>query len=404
MVFRKRLHCKNPTIEFLNLFKRPLSNSIPDFMSERFPGKTISYCAKARTGIHEAIKILGIGEGDHVLVPAFNCGSEIDPILECKAELTLYPVGLTTFVNPDDIASRIRENTKAIYLIHYFGFLQPEMAKISKLARAKGIPIIEDCALSLFSRAGKNHVEGSCDFSVFCFYKFYPVIGGGALVCSLPDMSEKFTKPFPKKLERNTVLKSILQTVLGEYLYRHLVDNLKKLLKRDRSPEKIAKITSRPDMLADYYFDPMFSQTRISKLTKKLLFTYNPLDMVDVRRENFNLVLEGLKDVEAATPLFHSLPQGVCPLSFPVLVSNQEIVCKALNDARIDATPWWSGYHSGVDWSDQETACFLKDHLISLPIHQYLKPEQINYMTEMLKNVLQNTQGRAVEFTDRIVA
>ncbi|MBL4806174.1 MAG: DegT/DnrJ/EryC1/StrS family aminotransferase [Rhodobacteraceae bacterium] len=404
MVFRTKQHCKDPTIEFLNLFKRPLSDSIPKYMSETFPGKTIAYCARARTGIHEAIDILGIGQGDHVLVPAFNCGSEIDPILVSKAELTLYPVELTTFINPDEIASRIQENTKAIYIIHYFGFPQPEMARISELAKAKGIPIIEDCALSLFSKTADNNIENGCDFSVYCFYKYYPVIAGGALVSKHPDLANRFTKPFPKNLARKTLVSSILQRLLGDRLSRLLIDRLKKILRGNQHPAQVTKTTSRPDMPADYYFDPIFSHARINSLTKRLLFTYNPLDMVEIRRRNFNLVLKGIKDIEAATPLFQSLPEGVCPLSFPILVSNQQSICNALNDARIDATPWWSGYHSGVDWSDQDAASFLKDNLISLPIHQYLKPEQINYMVETLKNLLQSTQSRAVEFSDRKVA
>jgi len=403
MVFRKEQHCKNPTIEYWNLFKKPLSHSIPDFLSESFPGKTISYCAKARTGIHEAVSILGIGEGDHVLAPAFNCGSEIDPILVSKADLTLYPVGLTTFIDPDEIASRIQENTKAIFIIHYFGFPQPEMAKISELARVKGIPIIEDCALSLFSKSANSPVEDSGDFSIYCFYKYYPVIGGGAVVSNLPSMTKKFNKPFPNNMDRNTVAKSMIQALFGDRLYRYLIDSLKKMLKRNQPPMR-AKNTARPDMPADYYFDPAFSQARISSITKRLLFTYNPDDMVEIRRRNFNLVLKSMEGIKNATPLFLSMPEGVCPLLFPILVSNQETLCKALNSARIDATPWWSGYHSGVDWSDQDAACFLKDHLVALPIHQYLEPEQINYMMETLKEILQSTQSRTVEFPARKVA
>ncbi|MEH6547938.1 MAG: hypothetical protein V7701_15985, partial [Sneathiella sp.] len=112
MIFKNKQNCKDPAIEFWNLFKNPPDYSIPDFLMEKFPGKEISYCAKARTGINEIIKSLGIGEGDHILAPAFNCGSEIDPFLAHKADLKLFPVGIDTIIDPSEIASRIQENTK----------------------------------------------------------------------------------------------------------------------------------------------------------------------------------------------------------------------------------------------------------------------------------------------------
>jgi perosamine synthetase len=404
MGFIKKQHCKNPTIAFLNLFKRPLSYSIPDFLTDIFPGKTVSYCAKARTGIYEAAKTLGIGQGDHVLVPAFNCGSEVDPILALKADVTLFPVRIDATIDPDEIASRIKKNTKAIYIIHYFGFPQPEMHKILKLAKAKGIPVIEDCALSLLSKMTPEKEEDCCDFSIYCFYKYYPVIGGGALVSNQEDMAQKFDKPFPKRLERNTIIKSLLQIIFGEFFYHHLVNIAKKVLKRDLVEKRAVEKLSRPSMPNDYHFETVFEQAQISKFTKKLLLSYNPLDMVAARRRNFLLVHEGLKDLKVAKPLFNSLPKGVCPLSFPILVSNQEILCKALNEAQIDATPWWSGYHLDLDWDNQEVACFLKDHLISLPIHQYLEPTQIAYMIETLRKLAKSTESQVVDFTDRNAA
>ncbi|MEH6525470.1 MAG: DegT/DnrJ/EryC1/StrS family aminotransferase [Sneathiella sp.] len=404
MVFIRKQHCKNPTIAFWNLIKRPLPYSIPDFLTEIFPGKTVSYCANARAGIYEAVKSLNIGDGDHVLVPAFNCGSEVDPILVLKAEVTLFPVGKDTIICADEIASRIKKNTKAIYIIHYFGFHQPEMPRILELARTKGIPVIEDCALSLFSEAKTDDIEDSSDFSIYCFYKYYPVIGGGALVCNQADMAQKFNKPFPKRLERNTIIKSLLQTVFGEYIYRNLVNTAKRILRKDAVDKTSAKMNSRPSMPLNYYFNSVFDQAQISKVTKKLLLSYNPVDMVAARRRNFLLVQEELKDVKFATPLFSTLPKGVCPLSFPILVSKQEILCKALNEAQIDATPWWSGYHLGLDWDNQEAACFLKDHLISLPIHQYLEPKQIVYMIETLKKLLENNECQIVEFGERNAA
>jgi dTDP-4-amino-4,6-dideoxygalactose transaminase len=83
----------------------------------------------------------------------------------------------------DDLEAKIKlVKPKVLLLIHYFGFPDPNLSMVIKLAEANGILVIEDEAHSMLS----DLVGGICgrlsDSAIFSFHKLLPVDQGGALV------------------------------------------------------------------------------------------------------------------------------------------------------------------------------------------------------------------------------
>jgi dTDP-4-amino-4,6-dideoxygalactose transaminase len=93
-----------------------------------------------------------------------------------------------------------------------------------------------------------------------------------------------------------------------------------------------------------------------------------------------------LSDPKDFKILYADLPEGVCPLSFPVIISNRDELILKLRQLSIDAVAWWKGYHKGLKWDEFPEARFLKDNVLTLPVHQDLSDEDINYIG---KNFLQ---------------
>jgi perosamine synthetase len=86
------------------------------------------------------------------------------------------------------IEQAIDENTAAIIVTHYHS-TNREIEAIAELCRARGVTLIEDCAISLGARMGGKHVGCFGDFALFSFglFKFVSVYFGGGLVVREPE-------------------------------------------------------------------------------------------------------------------------------------------------------------------------------------------------------------------------
>jgi dTDP-4-amino-4,6-dideoxygalactose transaminase len=281
--------------------------------------------------------------------------------------------------------------TKAIYLIHYFGFLQPEALALRMLCDKYGLFLIEDWALSLLSGgfglpgSGQPKVGIVGDIALFCFYKFFPTVAGGALVINSDRLGAEpvFDQAVPLRLVVKPLLRSAIDMTLGAERTRALVGRLKPDIPADDDPSE-----RFPDMPASYYFDQGFTDGRISKVAARQIRSFGAAEAIGKRRENYQAYLELLAGMDGLSPLFPVLPEAVCPLSMPVLVSNRNALAVQLRALGVAATPWWAGYHKNLDFSDQVDACQLKDHVLSLPCHQYLGPNAVPYICSLLPDLL----------------
>ncbi|MFN7134568.1 MAG: DegT/DnrJ/EryC1/StrS family aminotransferase, partial [Myxococcales bacterium] len=145
-----------------------------------FEAPGVRYYYFARNAVWTLTRILGLDKGE-VLVPAYHHGVELEALIDAGATPRFFRVNWKMQVDPDDVKKLITPKTKAIYLIHYAGFPGPAK-ELKEIAEAHGLPLIEDCALSLLSKDGERPLGSIGDASIFCLYKTLPVPNGGALV------------------------------------------------------------------------------------------------------------------------------------------------------------------------------------------------------------------------------
>jgi len=267
--------------------------------------------------------------------------------------------------------------------------------------------LIEDCALSLFSSDRETKLGSLGDISIFSFPKTLPVPDGGAMVLNNSDLSEnawKKRKPSFLRLSRK-----ILSLAKRHLLYMSsesglLYSTLWSLLRKTRfsNSDSSESDTSFPDVPSNFYYDARLNNSDISGITERMLRTFNPLEIVSKRRHNFGRYLELLSSREGVEPLYSELPDGVCPLHFPVFVPEREKVCKELNALSIDATAWWSGYHRSLPWTEYPDACFLKDHLLVLPVHQDLSDKHVELTCETLMHILLSMPASRAQNRDSV--
>lgn len=127
--------------------------------------------SSATHALHLAVRSMGIGPGDEVIVPTFTFAATLNSVLYCGAKPILVDVNPTTFtIDPKEIERKISKKTKAVIPVHYGG-QSCDMKEILKIARKNNLDIIEDCAHALGSTY-KNNFCGTFG-KVGCF-SFYP--------------------------------------------------------------------------------------------------------------------------------------------------------------------------------------------------------------------------------------
>jgi perosamine synthetase len=104
-----------------------------------------------------ALRGLGIGTGDEVIVPAFTFVAAANMVLSVGATPVYADVDARSWLlDAEEIDRLVTERTKAVLPVHLYGNVA-DMTAIKQRADAHGIAVVEDAAEAAFSR-----VDGRC--------------------------------------------------------------------------------------------------------------------------------------------------------------------------------------------------------------------------------------------------
>lgn len=128
-------------------------------------------CANGTDAIEIALKALGVGPGDEVLVPALTWISTAGAVNNIGAEPVFVDIlAYERTIDPVQIESKITSKTKAIIPVHLYG-LPARMNEIMTIAAKHGLKVIEDSAQAHGAEINGKKI-GS--FGHLATYSFYP--------------------------------------------------------------------------------------------------------------------------------------------------------------------------------------------------------------------------------------
>lgn len=156
-----------------------LGNELENFEKEFASYLKANYCVGVASGLDAlimAFRLLGIGEGDEVIVQGNTYIASVMGITINGA--------IPIFVEPDEyynidvkkIEESITGKTKAILVVHLYG-QATDMTHIMKIAKKYNLKVVEDCAQSHGAKS-RNQVTGTIG-DIGCF-SFYPTKNLGA--------------------------------------------------------------------------------------------------------------------------------------------------------------------------------------------------------------------------------
>ena len=149
--------------------------------------------------IHLALRAVGVGSNDEVLVSTFTYVATVNPILYLKANPIFIDVEKQSWnMDPELLEVAIKSRLsigakpKAILVVHTYG-MPAMMDEIMKISLRYEIPVVEDAAEALGSRIGGKYVGTFGKIGILSFNnnKILTTYGGGAILTDDADLAQK---------------------------------------------------------------------------------------------------------------------------------------------------------------------------------------------------------------------
>jgi perosamine synthetase len=150
-------------------------------------------CSSGTAAIHTAVAAIDPEPGEEIVTSPITDMGALTPILYQGAIPVFADVDPQTCnVTAETIGRVLSERTRAIVVTHLFG--NPcRMGPIMKLARSRGIPVIEDCAQAFLARWEDEPVGSIGDIGCFSLQqgKHITTGEGGLVTSSRPELARR---------------------------------------------------------------------------------------------------------------------------------------------------------------------------------------------------------------------
>lgn len=137
--------------------------------------------ASGRMAFYALMEVLGIGEGDEVILTAFTCSVMPNAVMKRGASPVYADMDRDTFgSSASAIQEVITARTRLIVAQHSFG-IPCDIEPIMRMAKERGIYVVEDCAIALDSSLAGVKVGNWGDAAIFSTDHSKPlntIIGG----------------------------------------------------------------------------------------------------------------------------------------------------------------------------------------------------------------------------------
>jgi dTDP-4-amino-4,6-dideoxygalactose transaminase len=361
-----------------------------DFMRRPRPGSVCfpfdaparRYFYRARNAIYHLFRVLGAERGPlTVLAPDYNSGNEILAMEAAGATIRYCQVDRRMRLDPIEV-ERLCDlhHPDVLYVIHYAGWAQ-DMDAMVDICRRRHMLLVEDCALALLSETNGRPLGSFGDWSVFCLYKTLPLPNGALLVQNTTRLDALESIPL-RHAGAASVLGRTAELMVQRVRSRADAFGAALQMAKRAMGRAAGAMQVRRANVGDIGFNLDDVDLAMSPLSLRLLAG---LDFEDIRRrrvENYRRLAAQIAG--RATAVHAGLPDGVCPLFFPVIVPDKHAAAVALHARGVDALEFWNDSDDLPAHEMSSTEQFLRRHVLELPIHQDLSARHVDYVARQV--------------------
>jgi dTDP-4-amino-4,6-dideoxygalactose transaminase len=315
-------------------------------------------CANGTDALNLAMRCLGIGAGDAVIVPGFSFSASAEAVVLAGATPVFCDVLPESFnIDPMSViaavgaARKARLNPRAVMPVDLFG-LPADYEALDELAREEGLFIVADAAQSFGATRGERHVGSFGDVAATSFFPSKPLgcYGDGGAV-------------FTADPERARLLRSLRQHGEGRDRYDNVRIGINSRLDSLQAAVLLAKlrvfaeeIELRQRVAARYgaTLSEVVEVPRIDNRAHSVWAQYT------IRLDDRDRVAAGLKAVGVPTAIYYpcSLHRQTAYRDFPIVAGGLPVA---------------------------EALC---RRVLSLPFHPYLEESTQDYIVDQLKAIV----------------
>jgi perosamine synthetase len=383
-----------PSCNFRSILSKGRNGSIDVFP---FDQKRCIYFYTARYALAAGVQALNLNQDENILIPAYNCWVEIDPIKHQGLQVKYYKVRKDLMIDLAAMEATIDEKTKAVLITHYLGFPQP-IDQIREICKKHNIFLIEDCAHAFLSDYNDSPLGSFGDLSIFSFRKTLPIPDGGALVINNKNIDFTFELISPNSFPSLYVFAELLRYrtfnngLMREAPSKALGASIHGALYFARSFLRLLhKIQANNGVNLVYPSGNVFRKEiknwGMSSLSRRIMNSTDFGEVKRIRRNNFKYLLNRFHNDERVILPLKELPEGICPLFFPVLIEKRDLIYKILKKRGVSGHDWWGDFHPDVSWGNFSEAKYLKTHIFGFPVHQDLTLSHIERMLQQFEEV-----------------
>ncbi len=354
--------------------------------------------SQARYAIYAILKTLEITSGDEVLLPSYICAAAVEPVHASGAKPVFYRVNGGCEADVADIETRISPRTRAVLIVHYFGFPNGSLLQLRDLCNRKGLALIEDCAHVLGSDADQLSLGQVGDAAIYSLRKFLPIPDGAMLRWNRKSI--RTSTSMRSELWLSTVKHAVN---LAEQMWPPLqtaADHARILVKGNRSHEETG--TDRKSIEIDQELlspEVAFRMENINlALSPVSACIIRHTDVTEVARrrvQNYRELSFRLREVAGVRLLFEEVPSGICPWTLPLTVDDQSLPHHKMRELGIPAVGWEAVRPREVRQGEFQVADYLYNNVSFLPVHQSLTSAQIDTMVSAVDRMCRLSKRRS---------
>jgi perosamine synthetase len=206
----------------------------------------------ATSCLYSSIGALNIGYGDEVIVSPYTMtASAIAPLIYGAIPVFADVEKYTGCIDPASIKKLISRNTKAILVVHQFGF-PAKMDEILYLAKKYGLKIIEDCAQAIGTKYKGKLVGTFGDIGVFSLNVNKNIQSGEGGVCITNSKDLNFRLQLIRNHGENVVEKAKYKNISNIVGFNYRMTEITAAIASVQL-KKLKKLNNRRYELVNYF-------------------------------------------------------------------------------------------------------------------------------------------------------
>jgi dTDP-4-amino-4,6-dideoxygalactose transaminase len=349
----------------------PKTIEFEKLLSDYLSVQEVVATSNGTASLHLSLLSQGVGLGGEVIVPPLSFVASANAILYTGAKPVFVDIDPTTFnIDVTKIEERITERTQAILPVHLAG-LPAEMDKINQIAEENNLRVVDDAAHAIGAKYHNHSIGTLAKATAFSFFsnKNLSVGEGGAISTKDKNTADKL-----RLLRSHGLTKSTWS--------RH----------HEKDQESYDQLYDMIELGYNYRITEMSAALGIVQLRKI---------------HKFNKVREKLylqyKDLLSDLPVeMQSIPSYVVHSHhvLPVLVpeGKRAMIRKSMEHAGIGTSIHYTPIHRFTYYQQHgysnETYPIAEDvgrRVITLPLHQKLREEDVHRVVSKLKELLKSS-------------